>query len=183
MIRIALYGILSTLVWISGCSDEPWNNPYPDSQARSNIYYDVFEERPKHLDPISSYSANEYAFLGQIYEPPLQYHFLKRPYELTTLTATRLPEAEYFDADGNRLAADAPAEIVHRAIYRINIQPGILFQPHPAFAKDENGNFRYHHLRKEDITNVNTLADFPETGTRELTAEDYLWICPSASLF
>jgi len=175
MTRITLYGILSTLIWMYGCSDEPWNNPYPYNQSRSNIYYDVFEERPKHLDPISAYSANEYVFLGQIYEPPLQYHFLKRPYELTLLTATKIPEVEYFDADGNQLAADAPAEMVHRAIYRITIRPGILFQPHPAFAKDEAGNYRYHHLSKENIARVNTLADFQETGTRELTAEDYLY--------
>jgi ABC-type transport system substrate-binding protein len=175
MSRIALCGILSILFWLSGCGDEPWNNPYPLSQSRSNIYYDVFGERPKHLDPISSYSANEYIFLGQIYEPPLQYHFLKRPYELTTLTATELPEVEYFDAAGNRLDADAPAEAVHRAIYRINIRPGILFQPHPAFAKDDNGNYRYHHLDRDDIARFNTLADFSGTGTRELTAEDYLY--------
>jgi ABC-type transport system substrate-binding protein len=175
MTRVTLYGILSALVWLSGCSDEPWNNPYSHNQSHKNIYYDVFEERPKHLDPISAYSSNEYVFLGQIYEPPLQYHFFKRPYELTMLTATRLPEVEYFDADGNQLAADATAGTVHRAIYRINIQPGILFQPHPAFAKDEAGNYRYHNLSKEEIARVNTLADFPETGARELTAEDYVY--------
>jgi len=175
MTRFAICGILCTLLWMSGCSDEPWNNPYPHSQSHSNIYYDVFGERPKHLDPISSYSANEYVFLGQIYEPPLQYHFLKRPYELTTLTATELPEVEYFDVEDNRLEADAPAKDVHRAVYRINIRPGILYQPHPAFAKNEAGNYCYHNLGRDDIAHTNKLSDFPETGTRELTAEDYVY--------
>jgi hypothetical protein len=82
----AFYGALCAAVWATACNagpaGHPWNSPYPPSQSHQNIYYDAFEERPKHLDPVSSYSANEYVFLGQIYEPPLQYHFLKRPYEL-----------------------------------------------------------------------------------------------------
>ena len=76
----------------TGCEQSAWNNPYPKEDASKRIYYDSFSERPKHLDPVSSYSSNEYVFLGQIYEPPLQYHFLKRPYELIPLTATELPK-------------------------------------------------------------------------------------------
>jgi hypothetical protein len=56
---------------------------------------------------VRSYSANEYAFIAQIYEPPLQYHFLKRPYTLVPLTAEAVPEPTYLDADGNPLPADA----------------------------------------------------------------------------
>lgn len=175
MTRIALYGILGLLLGMAACDGESWNNPYPHSQSRGNIYYDVFGERPKHLDPVSAYSANEYIFIGQIYEPPLQYHFLKRPYELVPLTATELPEAKYYDRDGNRLADDAPAAAVDRAVYRIHIRPGILFQPHPALARDGPDQYRYHELNQADIERVNTLADFSETGSRELTAEDYLY--------
>ncbi len=159
----------------TGCKISPWNNPYPDSQSQDNIYYDSFEERPKHLDPVSSYSSNEYVFLGQIYEPVLQYHFLKRPYELIPLTATVVPQAEYYDSAGNMLDADAPPESVHRAVYKITVKPGILYQPHPAFAREAQGKYRYHHLSKDDLEKIHTLADFPETGTRELTAEDYVY--------
>ena len=67
--------ILATTILISACSDSPLNNPYPVEEDNKNIYYDTFSERPKHLDPALSYSSNEYVFLGQIYEPPLQYHF------------------------------------------------------------------------------------------------------------
>ena len=175
MKSFALYGMLCILFVISGCSKQPWNNPYPASQAHSNIYYDVFEERPKHLDPIISYSANEYAFLGQIYEPPLQYHFLKRPYELVPLSAATMPVTSYFDKEGHLVPGDAPANIVHQAVYRIKIKPGILFQPHPALAKDSSGNYIYHNLTADDLEHVHQLSDFPLTGTRELTAEDYLY--------
>ena len=72
---------------VAGCSDEPWNSPYPSSDRARAIHYDSFSERPKHLDPVSSYSENEAKFNGQIYEPVVQYHFLKRPYQLVPLTA------------------------------------------------------------------------------------------------
>jgi len=166
---------LSILLLISGCSDSQWNNPYPDKDAEKNIYYDSFSERPKHLDPVASYSSNEYVFLGQIYEPPLQYHFLKRPYELIPLTATTVPVPEYRNQAGMILNADTPIEEVAEVRYRIRIKPGILYQPHPAFARDDMGHYLYHDLTADELKKIHTLSDFPVTGTRELTAEDYLY--------
>ena len=66
-------------------------------------------ERPKHLDPAQSYSSNEITFTGQIYEPPLQYHYLKRPYTLIPLTAAAVPKPRYLDAQGKPLPANAAA--------------------------------------------------------------------------
>src|SRR3990170_5769408 len=95
--RVRLHGkrnlvlIFSALLLLSACGQTPWNNPYPAAEAGRQIYYTSFTERPKHLDPAVSYSANEYDIIAQIYEPPLQYHFLKRPYTLVPLTATEVP--------------------------------------------------------------------------------------------
>ena len=165
-------------IWLSlfciSC-DSSWNNPYPRQESDQLVYYDSFSERPKHLDPVSSYSSNEYVFLGQIYEPPLQYHFLKRPYELIPLTATHLPTATYLDKNGEELSEDSKSEDIDRVRYKISIKPGILFQPHPAFAKDENNNYFYHDLDITDLKNINTLSDFDNTGTRELLASDYIY--------
>jgi ABC-type transport system substrate-binding protein len=165
-------------MWISlfciSC-DSSWNNPYPRQESSQSVYYDSFSERPKHLDPVSSYSSNEYVFLGQIYEPPIQYHFLKRPYELIPLTATYLPIATYLDKNGEELSEDSNPEDIDSVKYRIKIKSGILFQPHPAFAKDENNNYIYHNLDSADLKNVNMLSDFDNTGTRELLANDYIY--------
>ena len=160
---------------LSAPGEAAWNNPWPKDEAGANILYSSFDERPKHLDPARSYSSNEYAFLAQIYEPPLQYHFLLRPYRLVPLTAERLPELAYFTADGQPLAADAPAEAIAWTDYEIQIRPGIRYQPHPALAQDDQGTYRYHALRESDLGTINQLADFPETGTRELTAADYVY--------
>lgn len=167
--------LILLVLLIAGCDQGPWNNPYPDSEAGKPIYYDMFSERPKHLDPITAYSADEYQFIAQIYEPPLQYHFLKRPYQLTTLTATEVPVPVYYDASGNKLPPDADADKVDRSVYRVEIQSGIEYQPHPAFAKNDSGDYRYHDLDKAELTDVNDLSDFEHTATRELTAADYVY--------
>lgn len=162
------------LLLLAACSDT-WNNPYPGSTADANVVYSAFAERPKHLDPARSYSSNEVEFTGQIYEPPLQYHFLKRPYELIPLTAEAVPRPRYLDAAGRPLADDAPVEQIAESVYEIRIRPGILYQPHPAFAQDEAGRHRYHALTAGFVGGKRQIADFEHTGTRELVAADYVY--------
>lgn len=164
--------IIPTLMLLSGCI---LNDPYPSSQRGQNICYGAFPEEPRHLDPAISYSLYEYGFLSQIYEPPLAYHYLKRPYELIPLTAERIPIPAYFDGQGNELPSDAPENIVKRAVYDIRIKPGIMYQNHPCFAKDDDGNFIYHRLRKDDIKGIYEIRQFPKTGTRELVSADYVY--------
>ncbi len=157
---------------MTACSGTPLNQPYPDRDADRNILYSSFEARPKHLDPARSYSSNEITFTGQIYEPPFQYHYLKRPYALIPLAATAVPQPTYLDADGEAVP-DGPG--VAFSVYEIRIQPGIRYQPHPAFARDAGGRLRYHDLSAEALSRITTLADFAQTGTRELTADDYVY--------
>ncbi len=169
--------IYTLIIWLvmasllSGC-DGTWNNPYPEEDKGANILYSLFQERPKHLDPAISYSATEATFTGQIYEPVVQYHYLKRPYELETLTAQTMPTVNYFDANDQPLAEDGPA--VAYSVYRVTIQPGILYQPHPAFAK-MGGDYQYHALSDAEIAEVHVLSDLSHTDSRELTADDYVY--------
>lgn len=165
------------LVWmglLSGC-EAPLNSPYPASEQYRNVLYSAFLEHPKHLDPAAAYSVDEYALIAQIYEPPLQYHYLKRPYTLTPLTAAKMPEVTYFDDRGNVLPKDVSADKIAFSEYLITIRPGIYFQPHPAFAKDTRGNFLYHDLTAKALAGIRRPSDFPRQGSRELTAEDYVY--------
>ncbi len=168
-----LYIVLLTCL-ISACEEGVWNNPYPVDSDTSNVVYSSFSERPKHLDPASSYSANEYQFIAQIYEPPLQYHYLLRPYKLIPLTARDLPKIRHLNANGEEVSESGSADIAY-SVYTISIQPGIYFQPHPAFAKNENGDAIFLNLNESDLKHIHTLSDFKETGTRELTAADYVY--------
>jgi ABC-type transport system substrate-binding protein len=157
---------------LAGCGDT-WNDPYPSSDHGERIFYTAFTERPKHLDPVQSYSEDEATFTQQIYEPPLQYHYLKRPYQLVPLTAVETPRPTYEDAQGRALPSDA-AEVAF-SVYEIRIRPGIRYQPHPAFARDASGGYRYLELKRADLEGKYSIADFPETGTRELLAEDFAY--------
>lgn len=138
--------LVYTLVLLLSACSGPLNDPYPAGEQGREILYAAFGERPKHLDPARSYSSNEVAFTGQIYEPPLQYHYLKRPYELIPLTALEVPQPRYLDAAGRPLPDAAPVARIAESVYEIRLRPGILYQPHAAF-----------------------------DGKRELTAEDYVY--------
>ena len=167
--------LLVACTGLAACDGEPWNNPYPPSDREAAVLYTTFQERPKHLDPVSSYSENEAMFTSQIYEPLVQYHFLKRPYELTPLTATAVPVPVYFDRQGRELPADAADADIARAVYRITIARGIHYQPHPAFARQPDGGYRYHGPGATHLAAARSPADFPHAGTRELRAEDYVY--------
>ncbi len=165
--------IIFSLV-LGGCGDA-WNDPYPTAEQGANILYSSFVDRPKTLDPARAYASDEWAIIQQIYQAPLQYHYLKRPYELMPGAAASMPTVRLYDRAGHLLAADAPAEQVATSEYEIQIRPGIRFQPHPAFAVDDAGGHRYLSLSQAQVARYRELADFPEKGTRELTAADFIY--------
>ena len=146
--------ILVLALLAAGCADV-WNDPYPASDRGTSVLYSAFLERPKHLDPVQSYTEDEARFTQQVYEAPLQYHYLKRPYELVPLTALEVPRP--VEIEGGRFT-----------VYTIRIQPGIRYQPHPAFVPEN------HALPRARVDALRSPYDLP-LGTRELTADDYIY--------
>ena len=72
MRRQTMLFVLGAQIVVPACTEVPWNNPYPATDAEQNILYDSFSERPNHLDPVRAYSANEYVFIAQIYRKSQQ---------------------------------------------------------------------------------------------------------------
>ncbi|HEV7477839.1 MAG TPA: ABC transporter substrate-binding protein, partial [Burkholderiales bacterium] len=145
---------LILLLFLAACGDA-WNDPYPAGEHGKSILYSAFTERPKHLDPVQSYTEDEARFTQQVYEPPLQYHYLKRPYELIPLTALEIPKARVIQ--GGKFTE-----------YEVRIRPGIKYQPHPAFVSENQK------LKSATIEKLKTPYELP-LGTRELTADDYIY--------
>ncbi|RUQ84125.1 ABC transporter substrate-binding protein [Legionella septentrionalis] len=171
--------LLLTNHWIAVAGNFILNNPYPAEESTQKIYYTSFSGQPKTLDPAKSYSSNEYQFIGQIYEPVLQYDYLTRPYTLLPLTAVRMPEVRYYNKNGKEIApsqAQQAASIAY-SVYTIHLKAGIMYQPHPAFARAPDGQYRYHNLDADflDDYDIDTLADFEFSDTRELIADDYIY--------
>lgn len=169
--RIWLW-IVSVLL-LAGCGRS--NEPVPKQWLAENTLFTSYQETPKHLDPASSYSNNETPWTYAVYEPPLKYHYLKRPYELLPRTLTSLPKVTYISAEGKPLPPDAPAALIAESWFDLELKPGVLWQPHPAFARDAKGDLRYHRLTERDLRDKNKPADFSETGTRSLLAQDYAY--------
>jgi len=160
---------------LTGCS-EVSNNPHPFGSEKTNTMFVPFRERsPKYLDPTSSYSNDETPFTYQVYEPLYGYHYLKRPYELAGRTAEEVARPRYLGKDGRQLPDDAPGDAVAETVFDIRIKPGIKYAPHPAFARNANGDYVYHAMKRGDVADKHRITDFGETGTRELVADDYVY--------
>jgi len=174
--RVLATGFSALFMFCFGISVQAsWNNPYPDRESGSNTLYTSFSVKPKRMDPARSYSENEYDVIGNIYEPPFEYHYLKRPYELMPSTATAIPKPVYYDSKQRRLADPVSPDRIAYSVYRIEIKKGILFQPHPALARDDAGQYRYHNLDRDKLEGIFQLRQFEHQGTRELTAADYVY--------
>lgn len=171
--------IISLSLALVGCDDTAPNNPHTDFKENENIRFGVFTESPKTLDPARSYSSNEIRFTAQIVEPLLQYHLTKRPYTLIPLTATSMPQVSFYDKQDQLLPAQANLADIAYTVYDIHLKDDIYYQPHPAFAKRENNQYRYHQLAQteseQSLDDINALSDFFYTDTRKLTAHDYAY--------
>src|SRR5262252_8184003 len=128
-------------MFLAGCGGV-WNDPYPAAERGRSIFYSNFIERPKHLDPVQSYTEDEARFTQQVYEPLLQYHYLKRPYELIPLTAIEVPKARAIE--GGKFT-----------VYEIRIRPGIKYQPHPGFVSENQS------LSQERIERLKSPYELP----------------------
>ena len=157
-----------SLLLLTACDGGLWNDPYPADDAGKSILYTAFTERPKHLDPAQAYSENEYEFLAHIYSPPLQYHYLKRPYQLVPLAASEMPSVRYLDKDKRPLPATVAPNHIAYSVYEVHIKPNMRYQPHPAFVAEKM------QLTAADLADIQTLSDFKQTGTRIVTAADYV---------
>jgi oligopeptide transport system substrate-binding protein len=163
---------LAAGAFAAGCG-EVWNDPYPAAEEGKNILYSAFVERPKHLDPVQSYTEDEAQFMQQIYEPPLQYHYLEFPYRLVPLAASELPQPRLLDPRGKPLPATSDAAAFSE--YDVHLRHGVLYQPHPAFARDAAGRYLCQSLTHAQIAAMRTPYDCASQGTRELVADDYVY--------
>lgn len=167
--------IVGLAAW-SGLFQKVVNSPYPAGAEQTNTLFTAFTQRsPKYLDPASSYSSDETPYTYGIYQPLYQYHYLLRPYQLVPGAAAALVTPRFLDAEGNVLPADAPGEAVAQSVYDIPLKPGIRFQPHPAFARDSRGRLLYHDLDEAKLDGIYSINDFEHTGSRPLTAHDYVY--------
>ena len=141
----AAFGILAGL---AACN----NSPQADGAEKTNTLFSAFSERsPRYLDPTASYSNNETPITFQVYETLYGYHYLKRPYELIPKLATEVVEPKYLDKAGQPRADGADPALIAESVYDIPIKKGVMYAPHPAFAKDAQGRYLYHEMKPGEV--------------------------------
>ena len=170
--RVAWLAASACALLLAGCDNSPW----PSGSASENTLFTAMQEgSPRHMDPTASYWSNDTTFTYQIYEPPYEYAYLKRPYVLEGRSAEDVAKPVFLDKDGKVLPEDAPSDQVAESVYDVHIKHGILFQPHPCFAKDANGHYYYHAMKPGDLRGRTSPMEFQHTGTRELVADDFVY--------
>lgn len=160
--------LLLTLIVMTQCV----NNPWPKSLQQGNIYFTNLAGDIKTQDPATSFYSHEADIMDLTYESLLTYHFLKRPYELMPALAEKIPEAIYYDTDGNVLPGDPDSNLVKRVEYIIQLKKNIPYQPHPCFVKNTDGSYKYRHLKAQDVAHISTPNEL-ETATRFVTSHDF----------
>ncbi len=172
--KVVLTALLAASV-LSGCGEGAWNNPNAPETGDESIYYSViYAHPPKHLDPALSYASDESLFLQQIYNPPLGYHFLKRPYELIPAGLASLPELEFLGPDKKEVLPKGDPNITYTR-YTLTLRQDQEFQPHPAFATDDEGRQLYLFDSEDAAEDYATVMDFPERASRTVLSDDYIY--------
>lgn len=139
--RVALCLMLMTALVLSACT----NNPYPDRHAGEKVLYLSFEDAPRTLDPAVAYTTSAHTITGKVYDTLLEYHYLRRPYELIPGLAERVPEAESLP-DG-------------RVRYRFDIRKGLLFQADPCFEPGPDGVRTREVVAEDFVFELQRIAD------------------------
>jgi ABC-type transport system substrate-binding protein len=130
------------------------NNPYPESDEDVKVRYQALPGPIKTLDPAVSYSALEHAITAQVYETLLEYHYLKRPYELIPGLASEVPPPRPLP-DG-------------RVAYAFELRPGMRYQRDPSFALGGEGRDTREIVAADVAFELMRIAD-PEVGSPVVT--------------
>ena len=140
----------AALVACVACGVACTNDPYPSADARARVLYVPYSEAPKTLDPQVAYSVYDHEVLSNVYETPLEYHYLKRPYELIPGLVTAVPEPHPL-ADG-------------RVVYTFQLRRGVLFASDPCFAVSEAGRTQRELVASDLVFALQRIAD-PKVGS------------------
>ncbi|HMI94545.1 MAG TPA: ABC transporter substrate-binding protein, partial [Polyangiales bacterium] len=84
--------LVGTLSWASACGTNQ-----PGGDGRKVFRYGARVSSAKSLDPVKQFDAASAELIQNVYDSLLEYHYLKRPYELTPTLLRKMPE---LSADG-----------------------------------------------------------------------------------
>ncbi len=129
------------LLGTGGCG----NNPYPGADDSVKVRYGALPGAPKTLDPAVAYATLEHAITGNVYDTLLEYHYLKRPYELIPGLAREVPELRALPGG--------------RSAYRFRVRPGVFFAEDPCFALGLPGATTREVLARDFAFELERIAD------------------------
>src|SRR5688500_15065341 len=95
--RFITLAILLFALACNGGKDKPATGTDAPSATSKKIFNYVRSSAHKSLDPVKQFDSASAELVSNTYDTLLEYHYLKRPYELAPNLLTKLPE---LSADG-----------------------------------------------------------------------------------
>jgi len=121
------------------------NDPHPKSDSSKKVLYGAFNDAPRRLDPAQAYDVVAHAITGLVYDKLVEYHYLKRPFELMPGLAVAVPDAEPL-AGGH-------------VLYRFELRKSVFYAEDPCFELASPG-LRTREATTRDIAfQLHRLAD------------------------
>jgi ABC-type transport system substrate-binding protein len=133
------------------------NDPYPSEDKGARVLFVPYAQAPKTLDPQVGYSVYDHEVNANVYETLLEYHYLKRPYELIPALAIAVPAPQPL-ADG-------------RVAYHFELRRGVLFARDPCFTLDGDGRDQRELVAADFVFALQRIAD-PKVGSPVLATFD-----------
>jgi ABC-type transport system substrate-binding protein len=145
-LRAQLVCGLALIAALASCT----NNPYPPEEQQSRVHYAAFAEAPRTLDPAVAYTTSAHVITANVYDTLLEYHYLKRPYELIPALAEAMPQSREL-LDG-------------RMAFRFRLREEILFQHDPCFKANGQADDTRRVTAQDFAFQIARLAD-PEVNS------------------
>ena len=141
MARLSFIAGLLVPLALGACT----NDPYPDADRDKKVLYSSFSEAPKTLDPAVAYTTAEHIVTANVFDTLLEYHYLRRPFELVPGLAEAVPRPQPLPAG--------------RQVYRFKVRPGVLFHADPSFAMSGQSGGTREVVAKDFAFQIARLAD------------------------
>jgi oligopeptide transport system substrate-binding protein len=131
--------LVLTVSGLMGCQ------PQPSASKAGKVLHYFRSSDYKSLDPPKQFDVVSAELIANVYDPLLEYHYLKRPYELKPNLLTKLPE----------LSAD-------KLTYTFTLQKGIKFHDDPCFpegkGRELNADDALFSIKRFSDANINTQS-------------------------
>lgn len=143
--RASLIACLASVFLSPACTKKkPADSATSGAEGGKKIFYHYRTSEEKTLDPMKQFDQASHIMVDQFYDTLLEYHYLKRPYQLEPALLEKMPEKQ---ADGS---------------YKLTLRKGVFFHDNACFpegkGREVNADDVIFSIKRFADANINDLS-------------------------